>query len=94
MLMTNFSFLSLLTQGLVCRNQIAFELFADSYNSTKFLHENIRRMAEVDWIESGTFQWHDGATANDVPLSQILTKRGIGFNFNMLDKQDLLKLLK
>lgn len=85
---------SLLTQILVCRNQILHDWLYDFFNLSINLRDNIQKMAETDWIESGSFLWHDGIKTTEVPLAQILMKRGVGFNFNILNAPELLRLSK
>lgn len=87
-------FSSLLTQILVCRNQILFSWLYDFFNLSLKVHENIRNLSQSEWIENGSFLWKSGIKEVEVPLSQILTKRGIGFNFNILDANQLLRLSK
>lgn len=81
-----------MTQILVCGNQVIYDWLYDFFNLSDHLHDNIRRMAQVDWIKSGSIKLSDGIKLVDVELSPILTKRGIGFTFNLFEAQKLLNL--
>lgn len=78
-----------MTQILVCRNKFMFDGFRDNFNHSVRLMKNIRAMGQYDWIGNGSFLWNGTAK---VPLVEVFTKRGLGFNFNMQDSSKLFKL--
>lgn len=87
------SFSSLLTQILVCRSKetLLFEWIEDKFNLSNWLMSNIRAHGEYEWIEAGSFKWNDDT---EIPLAEVITKRGLGFSFNMQEADKLFKLSK
>jgi len=80
-----------MTQVIVCKSEQFLEWLEDHFNHSQKLMNNIRRMAAVDWIKNGSFIWNDKF---DVPLAQMMTRRGIGFTFNSLQADDFFYLQK
>jgi len=81
----------LAVECIVCHNRFFFdEIFIGDYE--KLIPTFIRKgVSQTEWFKVQQASWNDKYS---VPFAEIQTKRGMGWTFNMLDAEDLLKLDK
>lgn len=80
-----------MTKILVCPDTGMISWLYDFFKHHTKLLENIKQFARVDWINNGSFIWNDEF---DVPLAQMMTRRGMGFTFNTLRDDEFFNLKK
>jgi hypothetical protein len=67
--------------------------FPSSYNfSFDYLNtiiEALRSESKADWLQNQQGQWNE---MFQVPFAEVLTSRGFGFSFNLMNDSDVFRL--
>lgn len=78
-----------LTQNAVCQDNYKFRFVYESYNITQTAFHFIKKHSTVDWFKDQFATWNQ---KNAPVFSEIVTKRGVAFTFNMIPAEILFNL--